>query len=290
MLATAATRIDVKARIRDEAEFSGPDHAGLYTCLHVPLGRAVGGVVMCSSIHAELQENYRSEVLLARAFAARGLGVMRFHYRGFGHSAGSGELATFDSLRADALAAKERLTAKTGVTRFGFIGVRLGGLVAAAAARDFAGAPVVLWEPTSDPKRYFRDAIRARNVHRLRTQAPGRPATSLVKELHLAGVLDVLGYPIHSALYDSTTGRGLADELGLYSREVLLVTQGGAAELSSEHARLVETLRRNRLQVEVRSMAEQQAWWFARGVGQTSAALERAMGEWLVSRLVGDRT
>jgi acetyl esterase/lipase len=276
-----ATRIDDRAGIAEEARFFGEAEELLYGCLHRPLGRVLGGVVICCSIHAELQESYRSEVLLARALARRGLAVQRFHYRGAGHSDGDPAQMTFERMRADALAAVARLRDDAGVSRPALLGARLGGLVAAAAARDLDGALVALWEPVQDPARYFREAVRARLIHRLRTGEAGGPGG----ELGGASVVDILGYPVHRALYDSACARTLAGELSDRPRPVLLVQLSRSRDLRPDHRRLIDALGAAGLQVEVRIVAEQPGWWFARGTAHSLGPAGAATMGWLVDRL-----
>jgi alpha/beta superfamily hydrolase len=52
------------------------------------------------------------------------LAVVRFHYRGGGHSDGQASQVTHDSMVEDALAASEWLVEKTGIARIGLVGTR----------------------------------------------------------------------------------------------------------------------------------------------------------------------
>ena len=83
-------------------------------------------------------------------------------------------------------AARDRYTA----ANLGFVATRLGALVAAGAA---AGSPLVLWEPTIQPERYLRDALRSvliRDVKRATDKPPTRD--DLVADFHVTlGWLDV---------------------------------------------------------------------------------------------------
>lgn len=285
-----AIHIDETAKFQEEAAFLGQDDAQIYTCLHAPLQTPAGALVMCSSAHAELQENYRSEVLLARLLATRGLAALRFHYRGFGHSDGDGSDATFQSMRADTLAAIEQVQAATGAARVALLGVRLGALIAASAAHELDDAPLVLWQPVADPARYFRDATRARRVHRLRSDASGGSSGgSLAEELGRGEPADVLGYPLHRALYETLARRTLAQELGPRPRPILLVQMSPRPQLDPEHARLVEALERSGAPVDVKLVSAEPAWWFARGVTRTPPAVSRAIADWVVARLGGEQ-
>lgn len=52
------------------------------------------------------------------------MAVVRFHYRGGGHSDGQASQVTHDSMVEDALAASEWLVEKTGIARIGLVGTR----------------------------------------------------------------------------------------------------------------------------------------------------------------------
>jgi pimeloyl-ACP methyl ester carboxylesterase len=288
-MTATATRVDEQAGIREEAAYFGPDAAQLYGCLHTPLDRRpVGGLVMCCSIHAELQESYRLDVLLGRTLAGRGIAVQRFHYRGSGHSDGASEDLTFDAMREDALAAVERLTEQTGVSTVALMGARLGGLVAASVVRGLDGAPLVLWAPTLASSRYFREAVRAHMIHKMRDRAAGsRRGGSPMEELRTTGVLDILGYPIHRAFYDSASDRTLLEELGEAPRRLLLVQLDGGSEPNPEYAKLTEQLEPRGVAIDLQIVPEQPAWWFAGGTGEGLARLGDGIGDWLLGRMEG---
>jgi pimeloyl-ACP methyl ester carboxylesterase len=246
-------------------------------------------VVVCPSVHVELQENYRQEVLLARAFAANGLAVLRFHYRGTGHSDGDDEAATLDSMIDDAASAADRVMQATAAGRVAFLGTRWGGLVAAGAATRLGAAPVALFDPVLEPDRYFREAIRAQLIHRMKEGGAGPPShEALLGELRTSGFLDILGYPLHAGLYHGARGRGIRDLLGDRNRPVLLVHFNRNGTLRADYANLADELRTKSFPVDVKVIREQPAWWFSRRVLRTIDALGEATAQWLVARLAGE--
>jgi len=163
--ADCAVRLDPHSGVSEEAEITGEPGRRMFSVMARPAsGAPAAGVVICSPILAEAPNNYRREVVLSRRLASRGLAVMRFHYRGAGHSDGeTGEL-TLAGMDDDTHAVADRLAEKAGVERVGFVGTRLGALVAAAGACRIGGGPVVLWEPVVDPARYFGEILRAQLV------------------------------------------------------------------------------------------------------------------------------
>lgn len=271
----SATRVDREAGIREVAEFFGPGRSKIFGFTHLPLDRSVGGVVICSPLQAEFVRNYRREVLLGRALAARGFAVQRFHYRGFGHSDGESNDATFDSMREDALAAANRLLEYSGVTNVALMGTRWGSLVAGAAARNFVGAPLILWEPVVDASRFFREVFRWRLVHDLKEGIPsGRSGEALIAELRDIGSVDILGYSIDLALYESGAGRNLTQIVEEEPRSILLIQLNRNHALRREYADIVSRWRENGFNVETQAIPHDEPWWFGGGGGNLKQVLD----------------
>ena len=143
------------------------DASSLFASLHFPRGKPREGIVICSSINADHSKLYGAEVRLGAALATEGFAVIRFHYRGQGHSDGDASDVTFESLRDDALAATEYLQSEADVPGVSFIGSRMGALVAGAVAGGYADSRLVLWEPIVDPVRYVREAQRSMSISRM---------------------------------------------------------------------------------------------------------------------------
>lgn len=263
-------------------------------CAHAPLGTTPrAGVVICSSLFGEFLSNYyRREVLLAAALGGQGLAVQRFHYRGTGNSDGRAEEVTFDAMVDDARAAAARLRQEEGVTDVAYLGTRFGAMVAAAAADELAGAPLVLWAPVSDGERYFREAFRARMIRELKEGRVERPSTAtMLDDLEQDGSVDVLGHAIHRTLFHSANRRSLAASLTTGPRPVLLIQIGKSSQLQGDYAELVGPWRGAGWPVETRVVIEDEAWWF---VGEEWKAEEQRAGtaalvaqthEWLVDHL-----
>ncbi|CAN5132237.1 hypothetical protein BH24ACT1_BH24ACT1_11180 [soil metagenome] len=200
-------------------------------------------------------------MLLASRLAEQGIAVQRFHYRGTGNSEGSEDEVTLDAMQDDARTWAEQLRRETGVEEVGFFGMRFGALVAGGAAATFAGAPVALWQPVLDPMQYFREIFRARRMRELK--AGRQPTTtSLTDELAETGMVDVLGYSVQRTFYDSTIGRGLADELGPSPRPVLLVQIERSPELNGGHRTAVDRWRQDGWDVDTQIVVHEPAWWF----------------------------
>lgn len=294
LLSASRTSSDRSIQVQVEFLDSGPDR--MIGFLHTPLDRPRGGVVLCSSLHAELMGNYRKEVLLAERLAELGLAVQRFHYRGTGNSGGSDADVTLDSMQDDARTWCEHLVEKTSVPEVGYFGVRFGALAAAGAANGTPGGPVALWEPVLDPEAYFREVFRSQLMRQLKAGKSAQPgARSIDQELANAGVADVLGYSIHETLYKSANGRRLVDELGANPRPALLVQIAREQELSKELATLAAGWGQQGWGVQTDVVVHEPAWWFvgenwkAEELREETTTLVETTAGWMASQMAGDR-
>lgn len=253
----------------------------VFEVTYLPARPANLGVVICSSILVEQLTNYRPEVLLARGLAARGFAVQRFHYRGTGLSGGENTDATWETMCEDAAAATERLRSRAHVDGVAFIGARWGAAVAAAVARSYPAGPLVLWEPVLDGKRYFREMIRARLVREVKDRRFAG-ATDLWKtELAERGWVDLLGYTLHRALYESGQGVDLEALLAGRRSSVLLIQFGRATTLRADYRQLQTSLSRQGASVDVRVLHEEPAWFFPGYVLTSVGDLVGTVGSWL---------
>jgi pimeloyl-ACP methyl ester carboxylesterase len=281
-----------KTKLRNEIEtpeagvrrvdFIRRDASSLFASLHFPRGKPREGIVICSSINADHSKLYSAEVRLGAALAAEGFAVIRFHYRGQGHSDGDACDATFESLRDDALAATEYLQSEADVLGVSFIGSRVGGLVAGAVSAGYADSRLVLWEPIVDPARYIREAQRSMSIARMSGGGPDSLAGDSAGS-HGDGPVDIHGYPIYQRLMSSLEGRTLS--LGDGPRALLLVQISRRPELSASYATLDEKWRREGRSADSCCVSGEIAWWF-RGLRQGREETESVTAE-VISATVG---
>jgi pimeloyl-ACP methyl ester carboxylesterase len=280
--ARVAVRTDSGGAFSEEAGFFGSGPQRLFGVLHRPTGPALGGLVICPSIYAQFITGYRTEVALARTLASHGLAVQRFHYRGVGHSDGETDETTFATMREDALAAAERLLERTGVGALGFLGTRFGGLLAASAASEHRGCPLVLVEPTLEARRFFHDAWRTMLIRDVRDGTARRArGQGLAEVLEREGTVDdVLGYSICRPLFESVADLTLTGELGDGARPALLVQLGRALSLRRDLEEAAAALRGLGCEVDVEAVTEDVAAWFRLKPGPQQALIEVTSG-WL---------
>ncbi|MFN2390163.1 MAG: serine aminopeptidase domain-containing protein [Actinomycetota bacterium] len=248
-------------------------------------------MVICTSISADFTANYRREVALGRALAARGVAVQRFHYRGTGHTFGEPEAMTFSGMVEDALAAADQLRSSTGVSALAFMGTRWGALVSAAAARRFPGAPLILWEPVLEAKRFFRDATRARIMASVaQNKAERLTGERIIAELKEHGTLDILGYTMGLPLYETSEARTLTDELGDDPRPLLLVPLNPAAAVDRRFTEAAARWSEKGFAVTTTAIAVQESWWFRDDkMPGTVDDLVDLTGDWLLGQQEGHR-
>jgi hypothetical protein len=242
--------------------FLRSDDEAIFAGLSLPQS-AKGAVVICSSLYEDFLRNYRREVLLSRALAAGGLAAARFHYRGSGNSEGDSEGLSFDRMVADAMTVGRSLREASGDPSIAYLGTRLGGLVAAAASKADGAAPLALWEPTVQPRSYFREAFMASSIRDLKRDPEAKsPMQDIVDVLHSEGRIDLLGYTVTRSFHDDLIGRSLMDEIGPEARPVLLVQVASEDRLGGSYERLANGLRGQGCDVVVETVAAEQSWWF----------------------------
>ena len=213
--------------VREEVEFFGwPEQ--MLGCRHGPAVGAAAGVLVCLGAPFGTTLDQGRAARLGRRLARSGVIVQRFQPRGSPPSDGDPTVVGFASLVDDADSALDLLRDRTGVERVGFVGVRLGALVAARLARRESNAPVALWEPVGDPLAMVAQAARAR--------ASTRP-------------IDLFDTALCAELIGGAVG-DLVDELGERSGDLLVVQTGPGDALVPAYESLVERCRGNRVRVD----------------------------------------
>lgn len=141
--------------------FFGRTDSPLYGVYHPPAATPRNsGVLLCYPFGQEYMRAHRAFRQLALLLSKAGHHVLRFDYAGTGDS--SGELEEVDVNRwiedIDEAVKELRDTAGSGTVTL--VGLRLGGLVAAAAARDRVEVDrLVLWDPVISGSEYESELL-----------------------------------------------------------------------------------------------------------------------------------
>lgn len=215
--------------------------------------------LICSPLYAEFMQNYGREVRLARRLAESGIAAGRFHYLGSGDSSGSAVHLTLDSMVHDAFRVVDQLRDETGTETVDVVGTRLAGHVAAAVASQVPDARLVLWEPVPDVSRYFDEVFRTRRMVGVIAGDEGASsAAAMREELMATGRLDVVGYHIHKALFESaldaefpTSGLG----------DVLMVQASRSEKIKAGIQRLADTVTGAGGRATVAIVPPGDGWW-----------------------------
>jgi alpha/beta superfamily hydrolase len=177
----------------------------LFGMLHLPEGRPRHGLVVCHALAEEKLWSHRVFVGLARELANRGMAVLRFDFRGEGESDLDFEQAGIASRIDDAVRAAEvLLEMQPTLAGISFLGHRLGGAIAAAAAaRLHARAQgLLVWDPLYSGHEYLMQLLRSNLAKQMAVNgnAP-RTRQALIQALKAGETVLVDGYGIGRALY-----------------------------------------------------------------------------------------
>lgn len=247
-------------RTREIPVFLGDRGDAVFACLHLPEWPSVCLVLICSSIGAEFKYNYRREVLLARLLARKGMAVVRFHYLGLGNS--DDGAASFERMVRDTQVVQRWAQDLSGAKKSLFFGAKFGALVAAAAGRD-TRSPVVVWGAPSTGAEYFRDIFRVGQVGRLvqGNSAPDMANVHVGALLEAGDMVDVVGYAISAALYNSALHLSFEDELGPEPRDVLLVEVAVGEAANRALIQRGQRLAERGFQVSTAWLQQDHSWW-----------------------------
>jgi len=285
--------------------FSGAPGGGLiFGCRHMPAaGSSTAGVVICAPTHSDAGINYHREARLGRWLARAGVATQRFHYRGTGDSDRLPSPGiTFQTLVDDARQAADLLRERCGVERVGFLGTRVGALVAAKAAAEVEGAPLALWQPVIDPRRYVNDSVAVdfgRGALGPATLPTGFDGPDSDLGPHGPGAPPIGGVPLstpgaRSTLVDSPLGRdlfdpsvidNLVDAIGRRPRPVLVVQLHRRVGLAPDYRAAVGRWQARGFPVDVAYDPTEDEWWQVHQGWEPSDEVLSATSSWLSARL-----
>jgi pimeloyl-ACP methyl ester carboxylesterase len=257
----------------------------LYGVYHAPPRLRTGApvLVQCHGLGVEQIALYRAEVLNARAAAAAGFPVFRYHARGHGDSSGDFSAVDLAGLVEDALAAASKARQLAHREHTAWLGVRFGGLVAArAACADPTSRLLALWEPVHRAPDYFRGQLRSMLFSQVaQGERPDATVDQLMERLERDGCVDVHGYYLHRRIVDSSREEDLARGLASWIRPTLLVQIENRARVSPRTAALVADLESRGARVTTSIVREEPGWHFTQNPAWECAPLVHETCRWL---------
>jgi pimeloyl-ACP methyl ester carboxylesterase len=139
--------------------FGGVAPTALFGAYHAPPGGlAEGAVLLCPPVGHEYVRSHRALRNLGIQLSRSGASVLRFDYLGLGDSGGDMGDARVEQWIADIGAAGDELRRRSGRSSLVLVGLRLGAVLAAAAARHRADvARLVLWDPVLSGREYLEE-------------------------------------------------------------------------------------------------------------------------------------
>lgn len=269
---------------REQPFFFAGRNTPLYAVLHPAEAPRDTVLVHVHSLGVEHMTNYRNAVNLARAAAAAGIPVLRWHARGHGDSGGDFADVTLDTLAEDATAAANVACQRTGATRVIWWADRFGALAAARAiARDPArAAALLLWEPVERGADHFRGVLRGMLFSAVaHGRKPDATVDQLLERVARDRQVDVLGYLLHHAIVDSARDVSLDRELVGFRAPVRLAQVQARPRLAPAHAALVAALAAQGAAVTTQLIQEEPGWQFIANPAWESAELIDGTMEWL---------
>jgi dienelactone hydrolase len=161
------------------------------------------GLVICKPFGFEAMSAHLSVRAFAEAAAELGIPALRFDYGGTGDSENLAPGADqIEAWTQDVVAAVQELHRRTGVERVCLLGIRLGALLAAAAASRIPQvSALIAVAPVSSGRRYLRE-LRTFELAAAQTQSalahPAVQTQSREAELAGPGYMEVSGFFLHA--------------------------------------------------------------------------------------------
>jgi exosortase A-associated hydrolase 2 len=199
-----------------------------------------GHVLVVPGFNEEMNRCRSMLTLLAEHLAAIGFGALVIDLHGTGDSAGAYVDGRWDAWREDIALARASLDARPGAC-VGYLGVRLGAMLAADALRDAPARvdKLILWQPVVDGKQHLTQFLRVRIAAQMDRPDLPKESTAGMRARWAAGEpVEVGGYEIHPELARAIDAARLGALVPRTGTRVLWLEQPapGATELSPPSA------------------------------------------------------
>lgn len=205
-------------------------------------------VVMCAALGSdEGPEGRKAYWMLAELLADRGLASMRFDYHGTGDSSGSWSDPDRVAAWQSSVVSACETARSTGSTSVILVGMRLGAIIAARAARCLKVPPsaLVLWDPCSSGRQYLRQQMMLAATYGATQPSDGSVAglaytfpDTLVAEIHRLNLTESLDVDRQPVLLLAKRAKPLKDAMKLVASS----PNGRFVEISEPDDRLYTSL------------------------------------------------
>ena len=241
-------------------------------------------LIACHGVGLEHAVTSRMMVLAVRQAAEHGYPALVYHSRGHGDSSGDFAELTFESLVEDARSAAEHALQLSGARRVVWLGVRVGALVAAAAAVQHPNsAGLVLWEPPASGADNFHQLLRGLQFSAVARGEKEVPKTNEVLEtIERDGRADIHACYFYAKFHHSMRDLKLAKILEQWTGPVFYAQIQARIKLSAGNAGIVAALEQQGCKVTTTRIAEEPGWQFLMWrVPWTSTVLLEDTMRWL---------
>jgi len=212
----------------EEPFFFNNNHYNLFGMLHYPLKERKQkdcGIVFCAPFAEEKLWSQRVWVSFARELAEEGYAVLRFDYMGHGDSEGDFEDSTIETRLSDIAKSVEVLRKKTGVSRVGLLGLRLGATLAAISAENKNDINfLILWEPVVNVESYLQKCLRSNIASQMAAYKKViKNRKEITKDLLIGKHANIDGYLMTGEFYNRAVMINLGAHSMDYANPVLIV-------------------------------------------------------------------
>lgn len=216
----------------------GSSKMRLFGIYHPPQAKPARdvGVLLCNPFGQEAVRAHRAYRQLAVLLTRARFHVLRFDYSCTGDSAGESADASMRAWCADIVAASEELRDTAGVAKVAWVGLRLGGTLAALASQKRRDVDrLVLWDPVVDGGDFLAELHRLHHDFMRFEHPEWKPGSTGVHDM-----TEALGFPVTSTLKTELLDLDLVASWELAAKRTAFVVSDETAAHRALRARLLD--------------------------------------------------
>ncbi|MEZ5529349.1 MAG: hydrolase 2, exosortase A system-associated [Porticoccaceae bacterium] len=158
-------------------------------------------VIMVPSFAEEMNRCRYMQTMLAQAITARGMALLAVDPYGTGDSQGEFEEADWQQWIDDTVTASQYANS-LGYTRQSMLGIRLGALLATAAAEKLENLQeLIFWQPVASGKVALNQFMRIKIAASMGRDEEAGTTAKFEEQLSLGNSIEVAGYDVSPSLY-----------------------------------------------------------------------------------------